>query len=125
VLHEAARQNRKLKMKTRNLLITLSVAALATVNIMAADAVLSPRAAENQIKILRSTNTDPNLTASRLASASPRALDNQVKTVAGKSDAVSPSLNCVRYMSGTPKAISACADHPGAAMPCCSVAATK
>ncbi|HEX4264793.1 MAG TPA: hypothetical protein VH597_10680 [Verrucomicrobiae bacterium] len=112
-------------MKTRNLLITLSVAALATVNVMAADAVLSPRAAENQVKILPSTNTDPNLTASRLASTSPRALDNQVKIVAGKSDAVSPSLNCARRMSGTPKAISACANHSGVAMPCCSVAAMK
>jgi hypothetical protein len=112
-------------MKTRNLLITLSVAALATINVMAADAVLSPRASEQQIKIVPVTNTDPNLAASRPFAVSPRALDNQVKTVAGKSDAVTPSLNCVRNMSGTPKAISACADHPGAPMPCCSVAATK
>ena len=112
-------------MKTRNLLITLSVTALATINVLASDALLSPRAAENQIKISSATNNDPNLAAARWNSASPRVLDNRIKTVAGNSSGVSPSLECVRYMSGTPKIISACADHPGAPMPCCSVAAAK
>ena len=112
-------------MKTRNLLITLSVAALATVNVLASDALLSPRAAENQIRIVPSTNIDPNLTAAQLTSASPRVIDNQSKTVAGKSTTVTPSLQCTHYMAGTPKTISACADHPGAPMSCCAVAATK
>jgi hypothetical protein len=112
-------------MKTRKLLITLSVTVLATVNVFAADALLSPRAAENQIKIVPATNTDPNLTAAWSSSASPRVLDNEIKTVAGKSTAVTPSFNCARYMSGTPKAIGACADHPGAPMPCCPVAVAK
>jgi hypothetical protein len=101
------------------------VAALATINVMASDALLSPRAAENQIKIISSVNSDPNLAATGLTAASPRALDNQLKTVAGKSAAVSPSLQCARQMAGTPKTISACADHPGAPMSCCSVAAAK
>lgn len=112
-------------MKTRNLLITLSVAALATINVMASDAFLSPRAAESQIKILSTANTDPNLTATGVTSVSPRLLENQTKTVAGKSDAMTPSLMCARQMGGTPKMIGACADHPGAPMSCCSVAAAK
>lgn len=111
-------------MKTRKLLITLSVAALATVNALSADALLSPRAADHQVKIQPVSNDDPILT-SGLASSSPRLLDNQTKTVAGKSATVTPSLQCTRHMSGTPKDISSCADHPGASMPCCSVAAGK
>ena len=112
-------------MKTRTLLITLSVAVVATINVMASDAFLSPRAAEQQIKTAQGINADPNLAATAVTSASPRVLDNRIKTVAGTSDAVSPALNCTRYMTGTPKQISACADHPGASMPCCSVASTK
>lgn len=112
-------------MKIRNLLITLSVAVLATINVMAADALLSPRAAEQQIKKSTGYNTDPNLAASRPTSVSPRVVDNQIKTVAGVDSTVSPSMNCTRYMTGTPKQISACADHPGAPMPCCSVASAK
>ena len=109
-------------MKTRNLIITLSVTVLAAVNVMAADALLSPRAADQQIKTAAAPNNDPNLAAIHLSPSSPRATDNQIKTVAGKDDAVTPSLKCARYMNGTPKAISGCADHPGASMPCCSVA---
>jgi hypothetical protein len=112
-------------MKTRNLLITLSVAAMATVNVLAADALLSPRAMDNQIKAPAAANNDPNLAAPGLRSVSPRLLDNQIKTVAGKSTATTPSLECTRRMGGTPKMIGECADHPGAPMSCCSVATTK
>jgi hypothetical protein len=115
----------EMKMKTHNLLITLSVAALAAVNVMATEALLSPRASEQQIRIAPGTNNDPNLAAARPTSVSPRVLDNQVKTVASKSDPVTPALDCARHMTGSPKIISACADHPGAPMPCCSVAAAK
>jgi hypothetical protein len=112
-------------MKTYNLLFTLGVAALATVNVMAADALLSPRAAEQQIRIVPGTSQDPNLAAARPTAVSPRVLDNQTRTASGKNDPVTPGLVCTRNMTGTPKEISACADHPGAPMPCCSVAATK
>jgi hypothetical protein len=112
-------------MKTRHLLITLGVAALATMNVMASNALLSPRAAEQQVKTATGFNTDPNLAANRPISVSPRVLDNQIKTVAGVDGAVNPTMNCTRYMGGTPKMISACADHPGAPMPCCSVASMK
>jgi hypothetical protein len=110
-------------MKTPHLLIALGVAAFATLNVMAADALLSPRAADNQIKIVAGVNNDPNLTATGLTSASPRLIDNRVTTVAGTSTAVTPT--CTRKMAGTPKMIGACADHPGAPMSCCSVAAGK
>src|SRR5438874_729366 len=112
-------------MKTRNVLITLSVAALAAVNVMAADALLSPRAKDNQTKIVAGTNNDPNLAVVNGSAASPRLLDNHIKTVAGTSSDFNPSLECTRQMTGSPKEIGACADHPGAAMSCCSVAATK
>ena len=115
----------KLKMKTRNLLLTLTVTALASFNVMAVDALLSPRASEHQSKIVSAVNMDPNLAAPGLASASPRLLDNQSKTVAGKSTGESPSAVCVRRMAGSPKMIGLCADHPGAPMSCCSVAPTK
>jgi hypothetical protein len=112
-------------MKTRNILIALSVAVFATINVMAGDAFLSPRATEQQIKTAPGISADPNLAASGVTSTSPRLLDNQVKTVAGVDSTVSPAMNCTRYMGGTPKQISACADHPGAPMPCCAVASTK
>jgi hypothetical protein len=115
----------KLNMKTRNLLITLTVTALATINVMAADALLSPRASEHQSKIVPAVITDPNLAAPGLASVSPRLLDNQPKAAVGISTGTSPSAACVRNMAGTPKMISACADHPGAPMSCCSVAGAK
>jgi hypothetical protein len=110
-------------MKTRNLLITLTVAAFASINVMAGDALLSPRAAEHQSKTVSAVNTDPNLAAPGLVSASPRLLDNQTKTVAGKS--TETTMSCAKKMGGSPKMIGVCAEHPGAAMSCCSGAATK
>jgi hypothetical protein len=112
-------------MKTRNLLIALSVAAMATVNVLASDAILSPRASDHQSKIVSGVNSDPNLAAPGLASTSPRLVDHQTKTVSGVSTGESPSMTCTRRMSGSPKMIGQCADHPGAPMSCCSVAPTK
>lgn len=112
-------------MKARTLLAVLSVAALATFNVVATDALLTPHAAAMQTKTVPTSTTDPNLAARGLASMSPRLLESQTKTVAGKSDTESSSLQCTRRMAGTPKAISACAEHPGAPMPCCSVAGMK
>ena len=69
-------------------LIPLAIATLAlaltSLNISAGEALLSPRAKENQIKHVAGTDTSPNtVTANRNVTASPRALDNQIKTVAG------------------------------------------
>lgn len=110
-------------MKTRNLLIISAVSALATVNLLAADVALSPRASDHQSRIVSGSNNDPNLTSANTVPASPRLLENQIKTTS-VTTAEAPS--CVKNMAGSnPKTIAACAEHPGAAMPCCSVAASK
>jgi hypothetical protein len=112
-------------MKINHLLATLAVTAFAAMNVMATDALLSPRAAELQVQTAPHSANDPDLTAIHLSSAPPRLADNQIETVSGKDDSVNPSSLCARRMSGTPKMIDSCAQHPGAAMPCCSVAAGK
>jgi hypothetical protein len=114
----------KLKMKTRTLVITLGVAAMASLNVVAGG-LLSPKAADTQSKTIAGYNSDPSLTATGLPSAPPRVVESQSKIVPGKSAEVTPSLVCVRKMSGSPKMIGACADHPGGAMSCCSGATTK
>jgi hypothetical protein len=119
------RLNKKLNMKTRNLLITLGVAALTTANVMAGDLALSPRASDHQANTIPGTNTDPNLTAAIPRGISPRLAESKVTIVSGKETKTSPALLCSQKMSGTPKMVNACAEHPGADMPCCSVAANK
>jgi len=115
-------------MKTRILLATIGVAALAaiTINATASDALLSPRAAGNQIKYASSTANDVNLVTASAATVSPRATGNQFATIASTSKEVNPASLCSHYMTGSsPKAIQACAANSTAAMPCCAVATTK
>src|ERR1022692_4628205 len=109
-------------------LIPLTIASLAlavmTLNV-SGEALLSPRAKDNQIKIVKGTDSSPNtVTQNRNVTASPRTLDNQIKTVAGTSNDAN-AMACSRQMVASPKAIGECASHPGAAMSCCSVAITK
>jgi hypothetical protein len=115
-------------MKTRNLLITIGAVAFAaiTLNATANDALLSPRAAGNQIKHVSGTANDVNLAAANATTVSPRAAGNQINTVAGTSADVNPALACVKNMNASPKAIQACVEHPGT-MPGCAmtVAALK
>ena len=113
----------KLKMKIRNLLITLGVAAITTFNVMAGE-LLSPKASE-QPKVISGYNADPNLAVTGLQSASPRVVDSQTKTVPGKSMQVTPSLTCTHHMAGSPKMIGVCAEHASDKMSCCSVAPAK
>lgn len=114
----------KLNMKTRNLLIALGVAVMATANVYA-DALLSPKASA-PTKTVSGYNSDPNLTANGLQSASPRVIDSKIKTVPGKSTEVTPSLVCARKMPGSPKMIGACADHAtDTTMSCCAPSAMK
>ena len=113
----------KLKMKTRTLIITLSVASMASLNVMAGG-LLSPKAADSQPKTIAGYNSDQDLTPG-LSAVSPRIMDDQIKTVPGKSTEVTPSLMCARKMSGSPKMIGACADSSGGDMSCCSGATTK
>jgi hypothetical protein len=106
-------------MKTRILLTVLGVAALAALalNVNAADGLLSPRAAGNQIKIapvVAAVSAAPVINL-----ASPRALGNQTVAVASVANNVNPTIAC-RNMISSPKAIQACAVNSTAAMPCCA-----
>ena len=115
-------------MKTRNLLLTISAVALTaiTINATASDALLSPRAAGNQIKHVSGTNNDVNLVNTTGTTLSPRAAANQIAKVAGTNNDVNPALACAKNMTGSsPKAIQVCAANPLAPMPCCAVATTK
>ncbi len=106
-------------MKTRILLTTISVAALTAITFNTNGALLSPRAAGNQIKIVSGTVNDPDLVAVDQGIAlPPRASGNQIAITAGTNVSVNPTLAC-RSMAGTPKSIQACAEHP-ATMPGCA-----
>jgi hypothetical protein len=104
-------------MKTRNLLLTLGAAAFAaiTINATASDALLSPRAAGNQIQQV--SGTANAVTPAASATISPRAAGNQIVTVAGQSNEVNPAVACARNMNGTPKAVAECTSHT--TMPAC------
>jgi hypothetical protein len=97
-------------MKTRNLLITLGAAAFAaiTINATASDALLSPRAAANQIQHVSGTANDVNLVNTTGITVSPRAAGNQIATVAGQLNEVNPSIACAKNMTASPKAVQAC-----------------
>jgi hypothetical protein len=109
---------KKVNMKTRILLTTIGVAALAaiTINVSAGDTLLSPRATGNQIKVV------PGVTAAQPApatqSVSPRALGNQTTTVASVANDVNPVMECHK-MIASPKAIQACAANPAGMSGCC------
>ena len=117
-------------MKIRNLLLTIGAAALTaiTLNVNAGDVYLSPRAVSNQIKHVSGIANDVNLINTQdILVASPRAAGNRVTAVAATDSDTNPALGCVRTMSGSPKAIQACTEHP-ATMPGCNattVAAAK
>ena len=107
-------------MKTQILLTTIGAVALAaiTLNVNASDALLSPRAAANQIKTVPGTTMVQAAPVTGIA-LSPRATVNQTITVAGVANDVNPTIAC-RNMTASPKAIQACAANPTAAMPCCA-----
>ena len=105
-------------MKIRTLLTTISAAALAaiTINVSAGEALLTPREAGNQIKVI------PGVTAAQPAfttqAVSPRALGNQTITVASVANDVNPVMECHK-MIASPKAIQACAANPAGMSGCC------
>lgn len=116
---------KKVNMNTRILLATIGAAALAviTYNANAGDVLLSPRAAGNQINRVAGRYNDPNLVdTTGIVVVSPRASGNQARSVAGRNTEVTPAMACASNMSGSPKAIQACAEHPGT-MPGCNTVA--
>jgi hypothetical protein len=110
-------------MKARTLLTTIGVAVLTTITIsaIASDIALSPRAAANQIKTVPGTTVAQAAPATSIA-LSPRAAANQSTTVTGVANDVNPALACRNTMTGSPKAVEACASNP--AMPGCQAAVT-
>lgn len=108
-------------MKTRILLTTIGAAALTAVAFNANADLLSPRAGGNQISHFSGTYSDPDLVAVDQGLAlPPRPLGNQIATTAGTAGGVNPTVACINNMSGSPKTIQACAEHP-ASMPGCNV----
>jgi hypothetical protein len=99
-------------MRTRNLFLTIGAVALTaiTINATANDALLSPRAAGNQIRHVSGTNNDGNLVNTTGITLSPRAAANQTVTVAGTSNESNPATFCSQNMTASPKAIQTCID---------------
>jgi hypothetical protein len=113
------RKAKKIDMKMQILLTTIAAAALATIALdaNAGTALLSPRAAGNQIKVAPGVTVAQSAPA--IQSGSPRTFGNQIAAVAGVANEVTPAMACVSNMSGNPKTIQACAEHP-ATMPGCN-----
>ena len=102
-------------MKSKVLLLGAVVTAFAITS-FAAEPLLSPRAAGNQIKIVKSSAATPTVAAADIAPGnalfSPRAQGNQIKVASGLANGSNPSLACRSGMTGSPKAVGACADNP-------------
>ena len=103
----------------KSLLLTIGVVALTamTINATAGDALLSPRAAQTQIKSGDVNGNDVNLVQAATSTVSPRATSNQIKTVTGTDSSANPALACAKAMNGAPRQIQACVEH--ATMPNC------
>lgn len=101
-------------------LLLLGAVALTAVSLNAADynVTRSPRAVENQIHHDSGTATDavPEKNDNAVLQ-SPRAADNQIKVASGAANDFNRALACRKNMTGSPKAVGACADNP--AMPVC------
>jgi len=113
-------------MKSKVLLLGAVVTAFAITS-FAAEPLLSPRAAGNQIKIVKSSVDTPAVTVSDVASGtallSPRAQGNQIKVATGVANNFNPSLACRNGMAGSPKAVAECSQHT--TMPGCQTVASK
>lgn len=105
----------------KNSLLILGAVAMTaiTLNAVAGDALLSPRAASNQIKHVTGISADANLVSvDHYTVTTPRTTDNAIaKTASAATGAAAMCSN----MAGSPKMIAECASHPGASMACCKV----
>ncbi|MGA2247171.1 MAG: hypothetical protein ABSH48_19445 [Verrucomicrobiota bacterium] len=113
-------------MKIQALLLGVVVGALASSS-FAAEALLSPRAAGNQIKVSAFGEAPAIAVApgdAAFALLSPRAAGNQIKVAPGLANDSNPAAVCRHSMNGTPKAVTECSSH--ANMPgCVTIAAIK
>jgi len=105
-------EQKKVNMKNRILLTTIGVAVLATITLSASahDIALSPRAKDNQIKVIPGVTATQSAPATRVA-LSPRSAASQIQTAATVANDVNPTLQC-RNMTASPKAIQACQANP-------------
>ena len=99
-------------MKIKVLLLGAVVTAF-TLTSFAADALLSPRAKDNQIKIVNSAAATPVVTVGYVTPntvpLSPRAQASQIKVVKGVVSERNPYVECRNGMTGSsPKAITTC-----------------
>jgi hypothetical protein len=126
--NEAPPKTKEKNMKTKIVLLGTVVTALVFTSI-GAPPLLSPRVSGNQIKTVRNSDKAPAAAVAYVAPGaallSPRAQGNQIKVAKGVGAEVNPATLCSRYMTGSPKAIQACAANPSAPMPCCAVATAK
>jgi hypothetical protein len=100
-------------MKTKILLLGMVVTAFAVTS-FAAEPLLSPRAAGNQIKHNGSVDTTTitvDYVDSGHALLSPRAQGNQIRVVKGTDHDVNPARACQKNMIGSPKAVAECSSH--------------
>jgi hypothetical protein len=100
---------KKLNMNTKMLLLGTIITTLASAS-FASDALLSPRAQGNQIKVAASVQT-PAVTVIHVGSTAtmaPRLQAAQIRVVKGIVNDRNPALECRRTMLGSPKAVIAC-----------------
>ena len=87
-------------MKTTKVLLLGAVVTAFAFTSFAAEPLLSPRAAGNQIKHVSSSVDTPMITVAYVDSGSallsPRAAGNQIKVVAGTNNDINPALVCLK-----------------------------
>lgn len=102
-------ENKNNNMNIKSLLLGTIIATLAG-STFATDALLSPRAQGNQIKVVP-VGDAPTVTVSYVDAVTPlipRLQANQAKVVKGVVTDHNAALNCLLTMNGTPKAVTAC-----------------
>jgi len=114
-----------MNMKTKLLLLGTIVATLAGTT-FASDALLSPRAKDNQIKVVAASVPTASVAVDYVDSAtpiSPRLQEARIKVVKGIIVDRNPALECRANMLGTPRAVTACSQS--VTMPGCTKLASK
>lgn len=113
-----------MNMKIKILAVGAAVAAF-TLTSFAAEPLLSPRAAGNQIKVASNATETPAITVTYVqptsALLSPRAAGNQIKVVKGIANDANPVLECRNNMIGSPRVVAECSSHT--TMPMCMTVA--
>jgi len=111
-------------MNTKVLLLGAVVTTFALTS-FAAEPLLTPRAAGNQIKHVSTAAEAPTATImyvdSKPALLAPRAASNQAKVVKGANIDANMAMDCAKNMGGSPKAVAECSAHT--TMPGCATIA--